>query len=202
MPDRMLLDCHSLYGECLILASKFFATQLNWARMALNWLVNWSRFPFDWKNPVGYLVAVAIQYRVVSVSYRYLSYFLSLAVVFISTSMSIAEDTVSDIRSICENVRIKHQSRSIYKQLAELIDFTNQKRYLRLNLFSQIKRNWSQQFRNIQVTICWNLFRLFRYFIQIYRVTLIALLLGSIGYICIAMLMVQLALVQVIYTSC
>lgn len=36
MPDRMLLNCHSLYGECLILVSKFFATQLSWAGMALN----------------------------------------------------------------------------------------------------------------------------------------------------------------------
>lgn len=42
-----------------------------------------------------------------------------------------------------------------------------------------------------------NHFRLLRSFIQIYRITLIILLLGSVGIITVAMLMIQLALVQV-----
>lgn len=64
-----------------------------------------------------------------SFAFRYLAYFTSLGVVFFVISQSIAEDIVNDIRSLCENVRLKRQSQSIHKQLAELIVFMNQKRY-------------------------------------------------------------------------
>lgn len=87
------------------------------------------------------MAVVALQFRVALVSYRYLSYFLSLAVVFISISMTIAQDIVDDIRSICENVRFKHPSRSIHKQLVELIDFTNHKGYYVQLIFTNNSNN-------------------------------------------------------------
>lgn len=83
-----------------------------------------------------YLVAVALQFRTISFSLRYITYFLSLGVVFFVISLSIAEDMVGIIRSICENVRNEHRLQSIRMQLSTLIDFTNLKGYETLHLHS------------------------------------------------------------------
>lgn len=142
-----------------------------------------------------YLVAVALQFRTISFSLRYITYFLSLGVVFFVISLSIAEDMVGIIRSICENVRNEHRLQSIRMQLSTLIDFTNLKGYETLHLHSI--HNISMNCKIVYSVFFSNVSRLLRYFIRIYRITLIVLFLDSITAICSAMLMIQLALVQV-----
>lgn len=140
---------------------------------------------------MGYLIAVALQFRIMSFSYRYLVNFVSLAIVFTSIHLTIAEDIVGDIRSICEKVRNKRQCRSMHNILAELIDFMNQKGVIRLD--------WAIVVLELLISFCTSFRRLNRRFIQIYRITLIVVFLGCIAAICLALLMIQLALVQVIW---
>lgn len=140
------------------------------------------------------MVAVAVQFRSVSSAIRYVAYFLSLAVVVFLFALSIVEDVVGDIRLICENVRIHYQSQYIRKQFSDTIEFSDKKGYC---VLFQIHPRWIAKYLNS--LFLESIFRLVRNAIRIFRITLIVLFLGCTGAICLAMLMIQLELVQVIF---
>lgn len=88
----------------------------------------YQRLPFDWKNPLGYLIAIYLQFIVVSMPLRYMGCFVTLALTSFLIGMCFADDMKNDLKSIDENAKVKLPKTTIYKQLTEMINFTNTKR--------------------------------------------------------------------------
>ena len=83
------------------------------------------RFPFDWKNPIGYLIAVGLQLIMVFIALHYVACFLTLAIGSVMFSLSIAEDIKDSLIFIDESAKSKQSLPHMMKQLIELIRFTN-----------------------------------------------------------------------------
>lgn len=65
------------------------------------------RLPFNWKNPIGYLVAVFLQIIVETYHFRYLACFLTFALggYLFTTTSSI--DVIKDLKSVNDDLRSK-----------------------------------------------------------------------------------------------
>ena len=87
------------------------------------------RFPFDWKNPIGYFIAVLLQIHIVSIPFRYVAPFASLGIAALLFSCSMAKDVKNDIDAINESAQLERSREYIFEQLSELIQFTNLKRF-------------------------------------------------------------------------
>lgn len=79
------------------------------------------RFPFNWKTPIGYLVAVALQIIVASFPLRYLSCFMTFPLGGHLFTVTIANDVIADMKSINDDVKIWKSETYIYTKLLELI---------------------------------------------------------------------------------
>lgn len=82
------------------------------------------RFPFDWKNPVGYLVAIILQYQFVSYPCRYIGCFASLGFASFWFAVSAAKNIKSNLREINQSIKAKQHRSIIFQQFAEFIRST------------------------------------------------------------------------------
>lgn len=86
-------------------------------------------FPFDWKNPIGYSLAIFLQLRIVKIPLGYISAFISLGGGSFLFSLSIAEDNQCDLNSINESIHFGRFREQILEQFNEFVRFTNLKRF-------------------------------------------------------------------------
>lgn len=81
------------------------------------------RFPFDWKNPLGYSIAIAVQY--ITAAYGLL--FLASLVIFGMVTFFFANALIKDIngllQTINKNAKVKKNRDRILKQLLEFIQY-------------------------------------------------------------------------------
>lgn len=91
--------------------------------------ISTARFPFDWKSPIAYLIAVLLQMRIVSVAFRYVAPFLSHGVTAALYSFSFVDDLKGDIDAIEESVQLKRSHENIYRQLSNFIQFAGTRRF-------------------------------------------------------------------------
>lgn len=126
-----------------------------------------NRLPFDWKNPIGYLVAVLLQLRMVSIPLCFVRTLLLLAAGLVLFTLSITEDQECDLNSINESIQAEQPRGLILDQITEFIKSTNIK-------------------------------RLVSYFANVYQIPIILVFSGCTVCTCLAMLMIQIDLTQVI----
>lgn len=89
----------------------------------LYYIINWSRYPFDWRSPIGYLIAFATQFIVV----LHLSHFGALCVrmiigVYLLTSV-FHTDLEKNLKFFNKNAKQKVNQPTVFKKFADLIDF-------------------------------------------------------------------------------
>lgn len=151
-----------------------------------------NRFPFDWKNPYGYALAVTLQIKIASIPVRFIACFLSLASGCFLFSLSLARDLKGGVHSINENAHEKFTC----EQIIDLIRFSNLKRFVLLAQFNA----WTKSAINAKTNEIFETFhlRLLSYFTDIYRILLIMLFLGCMVAMLLALLMIQMGLTQVI----
>lgn len=79
------------------------------------------RFPFNWKNPMGYIIAVAFQISMASEALRYMAFALTLPIGGFLWSLSLAEDIKNDANTLNECVRTKRAKSDIFQRFYEII---------------------------------------------------------------------------------
>lgn len=81
-----------------------------------------SSFPFNWKNPIGYSIAVAWEYTSIFILIRFLGCLVPLVLACFFFAFSITNDWKGDLRKLNEMANTKHPSEAkIFKQLIEFI---------------------------------------------------------------------------------
>lgn len=89
-------------------------------KILINFLSIW-RLPFNWRHPLGFLVAVFLQIIAVIFPFRYLSCFITFALgsyLFVST---LTNDVVNYVKSINDDAKKSKSKIDIYKKLSELV---------------------------------------------------------------------------------
>lgn len=107
-----------------------------------------NRFPFDWKNPFGYGIAVLLQLKMVSLPLRYIASNLTLAFTGFLFALSIAKDIKVTAHSMSERAKASTLSEktmsTLYKQFCDLIRFTSMKP---LSIFHAFRKIFSYVWR-------------------------------------------------------
>lgn len=88
-----------------------------------------NRFPFDWKNPIGYSVAVMLCVRITAIPFCYIRTFLTLGAGSFLISLTVAADNQCDLDSINESIKAEQPREIILEQITEFIRFTHIKRF-------------------------------------------------------------------------
>lgn len=130
MWEEMLFICHCQCGEFIwensfllmielilnkiIICVIFIRLIDNLLNIVSNLFFN---IPFDWKNPIGYLIAVILQLIVTLYSMCYMGSFLSLAFGTFLFTISIAKDLKSILISINKRVNKKPKNSQLLKLL-------------------------------------------------------------------------------------
>lgn len=95
------------------------------------------RFPFNTNNPVGYSVAVFIQYFTVGYQFLFLACVIPLGIGAFLFEITMAKEVKNDLIAINEDAKIDDQQVQIFKQLTEFIQIhLILKRYLNAMILS------------------------------------------------------------------
>lgn len=80
------------------------------------------RFPFDSKNPIGYLIAVSVQAQVILVQLRHIQCFLTLGFAGLLFAFSIVEDIKDNLNEFNKMAKTRRsQSSKTMEQLTKII---------------------------------------------------------------------------------
>lgn len=146
------------------------------------------RFPFNWKNPIGYCVSVSLQIIVVLYPMRYLASFSTLALGAYLFAVSSVKVVTADIKASNDNtdLLLKSPTFDIYRKFSELIDLHSDAKQLsvlknRFKYYTQILRLFH---------------RLIGVFSRLFEITITILFTASIVAVCIALLMIQMEIVS------
>lgn len=93
------------------------------------------RFPFNWKNPCGYMMAVVVQSLWVSVVFTIIGCILLLSFGCFVFSLTAAKTLKSDLHSIDKMARKKNSRCGMYKKLCKFLEIhANLKQLSRLSV--------------------------------------------------------------------
>lgn len=82
-----------------------------------------SRFPFDTNNPIGYLLAVVLQYYLTKNIILFVATVISSLVGNFFIGKAFANDMTNDLKLINDSVKVKTNRMQAIKQLCEFIEF-------------------------------------------------------------------------------
>ena len=137
---------------------------MNFEKITRKWWVISFRLPFDWKDPIGYSLAVLIEFRITSIPIRLIECFFALGLTAFLFSKSLANDINDRLRSMIENVQNGMSRNKIRKKFIENIRSSNKKRY---GIFSEtFKKN--DKFSNINWSLFSDCLHLLRTFMNLY----------------------------------
>lgn len=81
------------------------------------------RFPFNWQDPIGFLVAAVIEYIEVIYSFALVACMLSLGIGSFIISVSQTSDAKNNLKAINEGAKTNESRLRIWKQLGDYIQF-------------------------------------------------------------------------------
>lgn len=82
-----------------------------------------SRFPFDWKNPLGYLFAVTIQCIIATYGLKFLAFSVSFEMGAYFFSNALTKDIIGLLKTINKSAKAKGSHTRILKQLTEFVQY-------------------------------------------------------------------------------
>lgn len=80
-------------------------------------------FPFNWKNPFGYLVACALQYILIRYLFIFVVFCVYFEIGFYFLLVSIADDIKRCIKSLNQNAKSKRKRLKLSKEFGDFIQF-------------------------------------------------------------------------------
>lgn len=83
------------------------------------------RYPFDWKNPIRYLFAVALQLVQTFNALHYVACFLTFAIGSAIISLSVAKEIKGDLILIDQRAKSGQSKQQMVEHFGEIIRFTN-----------------------------------------------------------------------------
>lgn len=84
---------------------------------------NNSRFPFDTQQPIGYVLAVILQFFMLRYILLFSASLLSMVVGFFFMTISLTKDIENELRLINDCAKIKNHRSKAMKQLCKFIEF-------------------------------------------------------------------------------
>ena len=75
------------------------------------------RLPFDWKNPIGYSVAVAIEFHLAAAMVHYVECFLVFGFAALLYIFSVVKDIQNDLNQFNETAKLKKLQSDCLEQL-------------------------------------------------------------------------------------
>lgn len=81
------------------------------------------RFPFDWRNPIGYLVALTLQYTANVRFFKLVACLVATGLGAFSFELSMTTHVKTDLKLINESAKMKENRLSTLKRLSEFIEF-------------------------------------------------------------------------------
>lgn len=97
------------------------------------------RFPFDTKNPIGYLIATILQLVAMSHQACYIACFLALALGAFLFSSTLMEDVTGEINAINDDLRTKKSECHILQKFSALIQLHSDAKQLSVTAKISIK---------------------------------------------------------------
>lgn len=82
-----------------------------------------TRLPFDWKNPIGYLIAVTIQVAMLLIVYGDIACIWAFVVSAFLFALTAASDLNLELTEINKNTKTKRTRLYVRAQLIELLQF-------------------------------------------------------------------------------
>lgn len=181
-PSNFHFWCGQLTGNCHTL----YRPSLGWNRFWED-VFFLARFPFDWKNPLGFAIAIGVQHK----TFTYLVYIgacvLALGFGCYSYLMAMAECIKQNLCAIRRNIRKSRQKKHLWEQLKEFIEFHSRAKQLRMNCcIKQIN------LYQIKITMLFNWTpRMVQDFSDVFQHFVLIVFVWSLIEICSAMLQLQ-----------
>lgn len=157
---------------------------------------HWNRFPFDWRNPTGYLIAILLQTTMVaSVMNDFSASWLFMVAMFLYLR-ALSKDLKRSVKHINRNAKMKESRSRILEQLTESLEFFwRLKTYWLSCTISSIKLQWFVLFTRFFCSILID-------FSDVYQILIAATFVSHIViHTCIALMAIQLMLFQVTYNT-
>lgn len=85
--------------------------------------MNVRRFPFDWKHPIGYAIAILLQFKMVELTTSDTSFLVSFILAFILYTNAGVQDLICNLKNINKRAKKKHHRPGTMQQFSELLDF-------------------------------------------------------------------------------
>lgn len=157
--------------------------------------VRLKRLPFDWRNPVGYLIAAPFQYILLENPLRYLATMLSIGAGMFLFTISMTEDGKTDLRAANDCVHTNQSSDAMFEHLSTFLrDHSNIKE------LSKMRQSISDfTFESKSNRLKYRISRVFAELPILFKTNLTADFMGSTITMCIAMLMIQIEIVKCIF---
>lgn len=92
-------------------------------RYMLTFCYHLCRFPFVWRNPFGFLIAIVIQYTMISYASMIGACVIAFALGFYLYTIAMTKCIKGSLFSINRNAQLKIKRKCIFKQLVEFIEF-------------------------------------------------------------------------------
>lgn len=154
-----------------------------------NMLFFFERLPFDYKNPVGFLTSIAMQYIMFSYAMKIGTCVIALAIGFYLYLIAMQKCIKQNLAAIERHIQSKTEQKFIRNQLIEYIQFDSKvKRWAHSKIFIKFNMN--------AFLYCCNYLRLINDFSDVFQHFITIVFIWSLVTICGALLMVQLTLVQ------
>lgn len=156
--------------------------------------VNVYRLPFDWKNPVGYLIAVAFQCALIVSPLRYITCMMSIGFAIYVVTAAISRATITDLQSINESINAPRREPDQQSLCADMF-----KRLIKFIVIHSDAKQFSKLCECACVAVTSTFSRPFRTifeFSHLYEAIFASLFVGSIIEIGISMLMIQMEIVE------
>lgn len=150
------------------------------------------RFPFDWKNPLGYFVAVAFQYIATSLLFAFVSCMMSFEIGAFFMELLLTNDIKSDLKLFNENAMVKDNRSLAFKRFGDFIEnhWTLKQLSVSITPFYAGQQNQLQNYFFIQIS------RLLYEFSDLHQLTYVLLFSWSLIAMCSALLMIQTQIVK------
>lgn len=149
------------------------------------------RTPFDWRNPIGYLVAVTMQYVMIMYLLSTVGCALVFAIASYLFSIAMSKSIKLNLCSINRKAGDEIHRMRLMEQLVEFIEYHS--RVKQLSIQNKQIEHSSTNTKSSQITV---ILRVSSDFSAIYQHIITTLFVWSLSSICVSMLMIQTQLVS------
>lgn len=81
------------------------------------------RFPFDWRHPIGYFVAVILQFIPIAYHYTFVACEATFEGGLFAFTLSFTEDIRNDVKSLNENAKSQTNRFQTLKQISDFVQY-------------------------------------------------------------------------------